>query len=79
MTKVLDKRADSVCVFEFSSEKSPVFPKKDRDRLFLGISFERRIWGIPPFKGGGSKVELAELFETGDFLLKSGQVLPKKN
>jgi hypothetical protein len=34
---------------------------------FLGTSFKRRKGVIPPCKGGDSKAELVELFETGDF------------
>ena len=34
---------------------------------FLGTSFERRKGVIPTYERGGSKAELVELFETGDF------------
>lgn len=51
------------------SNKSSALLRQAQHRLFLGTSFERRICSIPPYKGGGTKVELVELFVTGDFFV----------
>ncbi len=52
------------------SNKSSALLRQAQHKLFLGTSFQRRDEFLPPLKGGGSKAELVELFETGDLVIE---------